>query len=170
MKTTTMHLRYARYVLRHKWFVLAECWKRRLYWRGLMHDLSKLLPSEWFPYARHFYGPRSGNVDVAGSPYMPHEQAAFDLAWLHHQNVNDHHWQWWMLTEDDTGQPKCLPMSPAARLEMLCDWRGAGRAQGYGDNTLPWYEKNKGRMQLHPDTRRWVEEALLIAAAEHPDA
>jgi len=161
-----MHWHYLQYVVRHKWFVLVECWKRGLYWRGLTHDPSKFLPSEWFPYVRHFYGPKPQPVRDETGYYKPTEtgDSAFDLAWLKHQHRNDHHWQWWMLTKDDTGQPKCLPMSPAARLEMLCDWKGAGRAQGYGDNTLPWYEKNKERMQLHPDTRTWVERQLFVEA------
>ena len=50
------HFKYASYVLRHKLFVGLECFKVGLFWRGLVHDLSKLRPSEWLPYARHFYG------------------------------------------------------------------------------------------------------------------
>jgi len=46
---------------------------------------------------------------------------------------------------------------------MLCDWRGAGRAQGYGDNTVEWYKKNKHKMQLYENTRKWIEEQLGIS-------
>jgi len=42
---------------------------------------------------------------------------------------------------------------------MLADWRGAGKAQGAPDITL-WYEAHGHKMQLHPDTRRWVEGML----------
>jgi hypothetical protein len=57
---------------------------------------------------------------------------------------------------------KVLPMSPDARLEMVCDWLGASRAQGKGgmEGVRKWYEKNGQKMQLHPDTRRWVEDYL----------
>ena len=41
--------------------------------------------------------------------------------------------------------------------EMICDWIGASRAQGYGRDVLPCYEKNKGKMRLHAETRRLVE-------------
>jgi hypothetical protein len=51
-------------------------------------------------------------------------------------------------------------MSLEARLEMLCDWKGAGRAQGYANNTPAWYAKNKDKMQLHPLTRAWIENEL----------
>jgi hypothetical protein len=144
------HLRYAAYVIRHKWFVAIECFRHGLYWRGLVHDLSKFLPGEWFPYVEFFHGLRSDSVD-----------AAFDLAWLLHQKRNDHHWQWWVLPEDDGGT-KVLPMSEAALLEMVCDWCGASRAKGYGGwggstGVAAWYQKNGAKMQLHAATRQGIE-------------
>lgn len=62
-----------------------------------------------------------------------------------------------LLPKDDGGE-KILPMSPEARLEMVCDWCGASRAQGYGgwQGVLAWYEANKNKMRLHPDTKAWV--------------
>jgi hypothetical protein len=57
----TAHLRYLRYVLLHKWYVLYAgvivgglhpLWL----WRLLVHDLSKFRPSEWRPYVAKFYG------------------------------------------------------------------------------------------------------------------
>jgi hypothetical protein len=141
--------------------VFLECTKHGLWWRGLIHDWSKLLPSEWRPYANFFYGNRSGSSprDSTGY-YKPTDtgDAKFDFAWLLHQKRNDHHWQWWVLPEDDGGE-KVLEMSPAARTEMLCDWRGAGRAQGKPD-TRAWYHGAKDKMRLGPDTRRWIEQAI----------
>jgi hypothetical protein len=86
---------------------------------------------------------------------------AFDLAWLRHQKRADHHWQWWLLHQDG-GDIRPMEMSGAARLEMICDWIGASRAQGYGgiEGVREWYEKNKDKMTLHWRTRRWVEEYL----------
>jgi hypothetical protein len=155
-----IHFQYGRYVLRHKWFVFRECCKAGIVWRGITHDLSKLRPDEWFPYARYFYGSNQPRRDSTGY-YKPTDTGdiIFDHAWLLHQKRNDHHWQWWILPEGDGGI-KVLPMSETARSEMLCDWRGASRAQGYGDNTVMWYIKNCGHMQLHPETRGWIEGKL----------
>jgi len=151
------HLKYGWYVLRHKWFVFIECLRLGLLWRGIVHDSSKFRPSEWFPYANFFY---SHNPRDKTGYYKPTDtgDASFDFAWFLHQKRNDHHWQWWILPEDDGGD-KILAMSSVARREMLADWRGAGRAQGTPD-VRHWYAVNKGKMRLHPDTRLWIEEQL----------
>lgn len=85
---------------------------------------------------------------------------AFDVAWNHHQKSNKHHWQFWVLIggQDST---RCLPMPDRYRREMLADWRGAGRAYGNPD-TKGWYLKNKDKIQLHDDTREWIEEQLGV--------
>ena len=53
-----------------------------------------------------------------------------------------------------------MPMSSEARREMIADWRGAGQAQGQPD-TQRWYLANKDKMQLHPETREWIEKCIL---------
>lgn len=155
------HIKYASYVVRHKWFVLLECVKLGIPFRGLTHDWHKMLPREWFPYVNFFYGKKTPR-DSSGY-YKPTDTGdqAFDKAWLHHQKLADHHWQWWILPEDEGGV-KILPMSDNARREMLADWRGASKAQGFDgkDDLVAWYEKNKGKMQLHPETREWIESQL----------
>lgn len=158
-----MHWRYLSYVLRHKWYVFLECCKVGIPWRGIIHDLSKFSPAEWFPYARHFYGPGAKQRRDKTGYYKPTDTGdpAFNIAWLHHANGNDHHWQWWTQVEDDQKSIKVYPMSEAARKEMLADWRGAGKAQGKPD-TFAWYQANKDKMLLHPETREWIEKALGI--------
>ncbi|MEN6581697.1 MAG: DUF5662 family protein [Armatimonadota bacterium] len=171
------HLKYLSYVLRHKWFVFIECCKVGLYWRGLVHDMSKLLPSEWYSYAEAFYGEFGYNFDSNYIPYVTlgwsqsavlrdrrgrHTEAMdrMDNAWLLHQHRNPHHWQFWVLREDDGGT-KCLPMPLTYVFEMVCDWKGAGRALGKPD-TRAWYEANRELMLLHPDTRRKVHWLLGV--------
>jgi len=145
------HWRYFSYVLRHKWFVFVECCKLGVPWRGVAHDLSKFRPSEWIPYARYFYGDYLSKEGV---------ERSFDLAWLHHQKRNKHHWQWWVLPLDDGGQ-KILPMPDVYCKEMLADWYGAGRALGKPD-TVAWYVRNRDKMLLHHETRAWIEQQLGI--------
>jgi hypothetical protein len=152
------HFKYASYLFRHKWYVFIECCKAGIPWRGLVHDLSKFLPSEWIPYANYFYKPKQRDETGYYKPCDTGDKA-FDYAWLLHQKRNKHHWQWWVLPKGGGGV-EILPMPDKYRKEMLADWRGAGRAQGYGDNTNEWYKANRNKMQLHPETRAWVEHQL----------
>lgn len=146
----TKHLKYLSYVLRHKWYVFIECAKVGLVWRGLVHDLSKFRWGEWKPYVWSFNGPW---------PYNERPQwlvDAYDTAWLKHQHRNPHHWQYWILVMDDE-EDKILPMPYVYRREMIADWRGAGRAQGHGNDVLAWYAKNRGKIRMHEETRYLVE-------------
>jgi hypothetical protein len=163
---------YLKYVLRHKWFVSIECFKRGIIWRGLLHDLSKFRPSEFIPYAKYFYGPKGENLqaqrrDKTGY-YKPTDTGdeAFDWAWLLHQKRNKHHWQYWILPTDNEGV-KILPIDYEYIVEMVNDWVGAGKAQGYFSpkdqpmqETIKWYDKNKDKMQLHPESRKQIEQLI----------
>lgn len=159
------HLRYLRYLLRHKWFVFVECCRLGIPLRGLLHDWHKFLPSEWFAYADYFYGPKAWRDDEAGKEYHSDEVvAAFNLAWLKHQKRGRHHWQWWVLHED-SGKTLVLPMPLRDRKELLADWKGAGRAMGKPD-TLAWYLKNRENMMIHSDAQMWIETALIMSPQE----
>jgi len=148
------YLRYLRYITVHKWFVMVSCFERGLFWRGLVHDLSKLLPSEFFAYANYFYGGHRDAVPEA-------VDRAFDKAWLLHQHRNPHHWQFWVLRED-SGATKVMDMPKQYVKEMVCDWVGAGRAiTGKTGTTCDWYKANREQMLLSDNTRRRVEELLL---------
>jgi len=135
--------------------------------RGLIHDLSKFLPSEFIPYARFFYDKEDQIRRDKTGYYKPTDTGdkAFDFAWLLHQKRNRHHWQWWTLPEDGDGI-KILPIPEIYCKEMICDWKGAGKAQGKkGPNECrEWYKSNKHKMQLHPSNCwmcRWEKKAKI---------
>jgi hypothetical protein len=151
------YLKYFSYVFRHKYFVFVECLKFGLIWQGLVHDWSKFLPDEFIPYANYFYG-----GDKRKDRFYTPSQGTYDfnVAWLKHQHRNLHHWQSWVLQEDD-GNRFALEMPVGYAKEMICDWTGAGKAQGYND-VPAWYQKNKDKMVLAVATRLFVESALGI--------
>ena len=177
------HLAYLKYVLRHKWHVFHECLKLGVpIWIAVLHDWDKFLPDEWVPYARTFYTPDGTKQYV--------ESVDFARAWMKHQHRNKHHWQRWitvgagtplhktdiliwdrgnaqmvidtLLVDVNQLQLTPFPMPDLWRREMLADWRGAGKALGFPD-TKAWYEKNKDKMRVHPETRAWIEEQLGVA-------
>ncbi len=141
------YLSYLIYVIRHKWFVFLECCKLGIFWMGIVHDWSKLLPAEWFPYARAFY--TDDSVD-----------AQFDRAWLDHLHRNKHHSQHWVLIQDED-ENKVLPMPDRYRRELLADWRGGWKASPQGFvPPLVYYKANKDKIKFHPTTRAWIERML----------
>lgn len=114
------HLSYLRYVIRHKFFVfIAGLHYKAPFWRLIIHDWSKFLPSEWTPYAKTFYG------SDGSSRYKEHP--SFGRAWNHHQKRNKHHWQYWVTLRDDGGV-RAVKMPEKCVREMVADWAGAGRA------------------------------------------
>lgn len=156
-------IRYLKYLFRHKYFVFIECWRRGLYWRAFLHDLSKFLPDELLPYARFFYG-KDSTQESRESRYQKinKDPRYFQRAWQLHLMRNDHHWQNWINIQDE-GTTVVLEMPINCRLEMFCDWVGAGRAQGYYDPMNPlkevciWYVRNRNKIILHPKTRMLIE-------------
>lgn len=161
------HLKYLRYILVHKWWVMFAAVKMRLWpwnfpglWcRLLVHDWSKLLPSEWVPYANSFYG---GYKWEERPQEMVH---GFDMAWLRHQHRNDHHWQHWVLIQDD-GEVFVLEMPLNATLEMVCDWAGAGKAITGRWKVAEWYAREKGNIVIHDETRKAIEGRLAVLWAD----
>lgn len=151
------YLKYFNYVFRHKWYVFVECCKYGLFWQGLIHDWSKFLPSEFIPYANFFYG-GDNRKDRFYNPADGSDE--FNRSWLLHQHRNPHHWQFWLLQNDD-GSKLPLEMPIEYAIEMVCDWRGAGRASGYSD-TPAWYLRNKDKIILNQFTRNYVEALLDV--------
>lgn len=169
------HWQYFKYVLRHKWFVFLACRKLGVpLWQAIIHDWTKFTPGEWFPYVHGFYNPDGSKRQLyvatkirsedgwtmLGYRYQQAIQDAFDRAWLHHQKVNPHHWQYWVLINDEDGTVP-LEMPENFILEMIADWDGAGRAITGKSDPVGWYEKNKEKMLLHQKTRSIVEYLLM---------
>lgn len=112
------------------------------------HDVSKYSDDEYYAYCEYFYGERDEEVDKA-----------FDEAWLHHQHYNPHHWQHWLLREDD-GALKAIEMPKEYVFEMICDHWSFSWTKGNLYEIFDWYDQNKSKMQLHDNTLKLVENIL----------
>ena len=122
------------------------------------HDASKLMPNEYHAYDDYFYGGNRSN-QVA---------KAFEYAWLQHQNKNPHHWQYWVLINDDpgNGQLKALEMPVPYVLEMIADWWAFSWKDGDLGEIFDWYDKQKDFILLHPKTKKLVEKILELIRLE----
>jgi hypothetical protein len=124
----------------------------------LKHDLSKLLPSEWFGYVSWKYGQmKDGGGGLAND-------RAFGWPWFLHMKRNDHHWQYFIYT-DDNGSTYPIEIPEPQLTELLVDWVSAGVVRFGTPGLQKYYDINKDRMIFHPTTRLYIE-AMLIAAEE----
>ena len=112
------------------------------------HDESKYDSAEYDAYDAYFYGEKTDEV-----------REAFDYAWLRHIQKNPHHWQHWVLLEDE-GHLKALEMPKEYVYEMIADWWSFSWKEGNLYEIFNWYAKHEKKMILHPDTRKLVEDIL----------
>ena len=114
------------------------------------HDESKYEDEEYFAYAEYFYGNNKKSKEVLEE---------FDRAWLHHQHSNPHHWQHWLLREDD-GNMKALEMPYEYVIEMIADWWAFSWKNNNLFEIFTWYENNTEKHLFHPNTKSQVEDIL----------
>ena len=117
------------------------------------HDESKYSIFEFEPYCNHFYPDK----EVSHSTQARWDRE-FDEAWLHHQHVNPHHWQYWVLRNDTEGVA-ILDMPFEYIMEMLCDWNSFS-ANEPESIARKWYDEHSYEMMLSDDTREIVEEFI----------
>ena len=147
-------------ILKHKYWVMYYCCFARLYWQGIVHDLSKFSPTEFLESVRYY----NGYV----SPIEARKKKwGYSKAWLHHRGRNKHHYEFWTDNYDKGVTTIRMPYEYA--LEMVCDFLGAGRAY-YGKDFTPkkeleyWENKKKDSpdMKIHPDIKSFMDKMLNI--------
>lgn len=116
----------------------------------IAHDSSKTMFDEYPAYDRHFY---------SDSP-KDKTQEEFNLAWLRHIHRNPHHWQYWILANEDLGDAPALEMPQNYVLEMLCDWWSFSWRNYEPDRIFEWWDRHKDKMILHQKTRDLIHETI----------
>ena len=83
----------------------------------------------------------------------------FNKAWLHHIHSNPHHWQHWVLLQDE-GSAIYIDMPMNYIIEMICDWWSFSWNEGNLFEIFSWYEDNKKNIKLNDKTQIIVEGML----------
>jgi len=112
------------------------------------HDMSKYSTSEFLTYRRYFYG-KDGSKETSRDAFMK--------SFKHHYEVNDHHWEHWLMD----GKPCVMEINSI--IEMLCDW--SAKNLKYQSSVKDWYEfeiSPKGRMTLNERTKKLVDELIPL--------
>ena len=115
------------------------------------HDRSKYDKEEYDAYDAYFYGPER----------TPEVVEAFQKAWLHHQHNNPHHWQHWVLVNDEPNEGvKALEMSDEYIYEMIADWWTFSWRDGNLLEIVNWYLGHAPYMVMAPRTRIVVNDII----------
>ena len=115
------------------------------------HDMSKYNKDEYEAYDNYFYG-NNKSFEVV-------EQ--FNKAWLTHIHRNPHHWQYWILINDDPNEKeKLIDMPDCYIIEMICDWWSFSWNKNNLKEIFKWYDERKHHMKMSDYTRQKVEDIL----------
>ena len=151
MKTSYLikAFKHFKLVCKHKWYVFLAAYEGGIPIRGLLHDMSKFSPIEFFNSVKYYTGNRSP-ID------NEKDEKGYSYAWLHHRGRNPHHWEYWIDNLSSGGQALKMPYKFVK--EMICDWIGSGKAY----NGKKWTRKAPieffkarlaaGQIKMHKDT------------------
>lgn len=117
-----------------------------------LHDESKILKDEYIAYDNFFYGTKDE---------VPDEEIKnkFNLAWLLHIHRNPHHWQYWVLIQDDE-DTELIEIPLIFIIEMICDWWSFSWRSHNLFEIFEWYAKHRDNMQINPRSRSKIESIL----------
>lgn len=137
-------------ITKHKWIVFKLCSKLGLYWRGIVHDLSKYSPTEFLESIRYYEGKRSPIVSTK-------VDKGYSEAWLHHKGRNKHHSEYWI----DMNAPQKTPIMPYKyTAEMLCDKLAAGIVyqgkQWNKEYPLKYWENERERILINENLKEML--------------
>lgn len=152
-------------ITRHRHKVMQHCFKAGLIWRGLTHDLSKYLPSEFIPGAKYYQGNRSPQA-------KERELFGYSAAWLHHKGRNKHHFEYWVDSGADKGF--VFVRMPAVYFgEMVCDRIAASKIylkDKYTDSApLEYFNTRTHKQGMNEETCRDLEYFLTMLSERGED-
>ena len=146
-------------ITKHRFIVMAGCFRVGLIWQGLTHDLSKYSPTEFLMGAKYYQGTRSPNT-------AEREDKGFSQAWMHHKGRNRHHYEYWTDMNRATRNYESFPMPRKYLVVMVMDRRAACityQGAAYTDaSALNYFMGSRERELMHPQTRQELEYILTM--------
>lgn len=142
-------------VNKHRFMVFKYCVKAGIPFRGLLHDLSKYSPVEFFEGVKYYNGKKSP-ISICKVTN------GYSKAWLHHKGRNKHHFEYWL----DINTPNKTPMLPYKyTVEMICDTLAASvvyNKKNWGNNTnLEYFENRKDLDYINEDLKKILREVYV---------
>lgn len=163
LQKTIKHLKL---VSKHKWIVFKLSIKAGIPFRGVMHDLSKFTPVEFFESVKYYDGKKS-------PLHVAREDIGYSKAWLHHKSRNKHHFEYW----EDISKKERIGVYPPYKylVEAVCDKLSAGIVYEGESWTKEqpykyWIDKEKPTpIARHPGTIEFIETVFKKIAEDGID-
>ena len=155
--------RHIKTVMTHKFYVFIFACKAGIPFRGLVHDMSKFSPSEFFESVKYYQG--------NGSPISAaKKENGYSKAWLHHKGRNKHHWQYWY----DSQTYDKTPIIPYKyTVEMICDQLAAGITYNgknwRKDTQLKYWRNVENRRKINPRIANMLDEVYVQVSKQGID-
>lgn len=163
IKTLIKRIQYKKYIEEHRTYIkkafieLTDClglseylMDDEIYYklqnRIQNHDMSKYSEEEFEPYRKQYY--------PINAQEKENNKDAFQKAWIHHLECNDHHWQ--HRQNNKTFDKENM----IAILENVCDWLAMGYK--FHDRPYQYYEKHKDEIHLPEEDKKFLEKIIYI--------
>lgn len=152
-------------ITRHKNLVMKGCFKIGLYKQGLLHDLSKYTPTEFFVGCKYY----QGNMSPNNAERM---DKGYSSSWLHHKGRNKHHLEYWIDYGLSNGKSGMTGMKMPIKYvcEMFIDRVSAAKnyqKEAYTqESALKYFEKSIDHYMLHEDTKALLELLLVMLSVK----
>lgn len=160
-------IRHLKTVIKHKHTVFLHCLKAGIPWRGIMHDMSKFSPIEFFGGVKYFLGDRSPTE-------LERSARGYSLAWMHHKGRNRHHFEYWTDYNGITRKIEPVKMPIKYVKEMFCDRVAAGKVylgkKYTNENPVNYFLGGSAKRNMHPETAELLETWLVMLRDEGEDA
>lgn len=145
---------------------MRHCFRVGLYKQGLLHDMSKYLPSELLMGFMYYDDGKSSpnNGERAEKEYS--------AAWLHHKGRNKHHFEYWLDYSLNPSKKKGdfplqavqMPRRYVAEMLMdrICASKNYNKEAYTQHDPLAYYERGRGHYVIHPQTAKELHGMLRI--------
>ena len=135
----------------------------RLYYQGIMHDMSKYSPTEFLVGVKYYQGTASPNN-------AERMEKGISMSWLHHKGRNKHHFEYWIDYSIDKDHPGLVGMKIPKKYmaEMFVDRVSAGKIYN-GDefdqkSPLEYFEHGIGASIMCEASRDYLLNLLRMYA------
>lgn len=137
-------------VNKHRFYVFKLSLKAGIPIRGLLHDLSKYSPIEFWEGVKYFNGKKSP-ISICI------QENGYSKAWLHHKGRNKHHFEYWI---DFASKEKFAIIPYKYAVEMICDTLSASIVYNgkdwKKDTQLNYYNKRTDKEYINPKIQKFL--------------